>query len=429
MYENLIGQEEAAGALRNDLERGWLPPSILLSGPENSGKLTAALETARALSCAMGPAAWNCPCPGCVRHRTLSHPDLLLMGPRSVHSEIKAAGELLGRNPNNAARYLFLRAVRKLSRRFDPALYEGEESRLSKVAPLLQSLEELAEAAGPGTDESRGQATEATEAAAKALSLADRLESLLPDSIPIFQVRATERWARLAPYGRTKVAVLENAERMQDGARNSLLKILEEPPDTASFILLSSRPSSILPTILSRVRPYALRARDAESSREVLAKVFRVLPAEAGLSLDDFLAARKPLSPAQMDEFALRYLAAVCYQASRDGIFIPEALLDLSSDARDQSVSEVLQRLTEATKNFGQADGMYSYAFSAFMRSLYRRIGVQARSADAKSADVLAGWCGSIREAQLRYDSYNLPPAALAERLAEDFAGSLQRSR
>ena len=434
MYENLIGQEETIRTLRADIDRGELPPSLLFSGPENAGKLTAALETARALSCETGPAAWNCPCPSCERHRTLSHPDLLLMGPRSLRAEIRAAGEILERGPNRASRYFFYRAVRKLTRRFDPILFEGEETRLAKAVPLLQSLEELAEIAGPSREELRGStgasddrsAKEAAVAAAKALPLADKLEALLPDTLPIFQVRAVERWARLAPFGRTKVTVVENAERMLDGARNALLKVLEEPPSTARFLLLSSRPSSLMPTILSRVRSYPFRARDEQASREILAKVFRAGPGEADLSLDDFLAARQPLPAAATDEFAFRFLSAVCYQASREGVRIPDPLLDLSGDAEDRSVHGALGALSAATKGFGAGDASLTYVFPAFLRSLAGRVRLLLREADPGTVDLLSKWSAAIRDAQLRYETYNLSPVALAERLADTLALALR---
>ncbi|NLJ45735.1 MAG: DNA polymerase III [Treponema sp.] len=422
MYENLIGQEEIVRILRGDLSRNELPPSLLFAGPENAGKLTAALETARALSCETGDAAWNCPCPSCARHRTLAHPDLLLMGPRSFRAEIKAAGETLERLPNRAARFLFYRAVRKLTRRFDPALFYGEEARLAKAVPLLQNLEELAELAGPDADETAQAPGEAARAAAKALPVADKLEALLPDALPIFQVRAAERWARLAPYGRMKVVVIENAERMLDGARNALLKILEEPPATSRFLLLSSRPSSLMPTILSRVRAYTFRPRDAGASGEILAKVFRASPEDRNRSLDEYLAARKPLPESATDEYAFRFLSAVCYQASREGVFIPDPLLDLSSDAPDPSVHRALAEISAATKGFGAGDDSLSYLFSAFLKSLARLVRSKAAASDARTDAVLAGWAAAIRDAQLRYETYNLPPAALAERLAEALA-------
>ena len=154
MFENLLGQDSAASALASDIERGELAPAILLSGPPGSGKLTAALEAARALSCAAPAAregaplaAWNCSCPACGRHRLLVHPDLLLLGPRTFPEEIAAGLELLGRAPGAAASYFFARACRKLAKRFDAALYAGEESRLAKAAPLLRELEALLDAA------------------------------------------------------------------------------------------------------------------------------------------------------------------------------------------------------------------------------------------------------------------------------------------
>jgi len=426
MYENLIGQEAAVRVLRSDLVRGELPPSLLFAGPENAGKLTAALETSRAFSCEAGTAAWNCPCLSCERHRSLAHPDLILMGPRSFRAEIKASGEVLGRQPNRAARFLFFRPVRKLTRRFDPALFEGEESRLSKAVALLQTLEELADLAGPDSEDSGLTLQEIAQTTAKALAAADKLEALLPDTLPIFQVRAVERWARLAPYGRMKVAVIENAERMLEGARNALLKVLEEPPATSRFILLSSRPAAMMPTILSRVRTYSFRARDSQASREILSKVFRAAPGEADLPLDEFLAARKPLPESATDEYAFRFLTAVCYQASRAGVFIPDPLLDLSSDATDQSVHKSLADITAATKGFGSGDDSLSYLFPAFLRSLARLVRSKARSSDTRTDAVLAGWAASIRDAQLRYEAYNLSPSALVERLAEAMAEPLR---
>jgi len=50
-----------------------------------------------------------------------------------------------------------------------------------------------------------------------------------------------------------KICIIKEAELMNDVSANSLLKILEEPPDRNSiFILLTESLSSILPTILSR---------------------------------------------------------------------------------------------------------------------------------------------------------------------------------
>jgi DNA polymerase-3 subunit delta' len=51
---------------------------------------------------------------------------------------------------------------------------------------------------------------------------------------------------------RWRVFVLERADTMNDEAANSLLKTLEEPPSYVVLLLLTDRPSQVLPTIASR---------------------------------------------------------------------------------------------------------------------------------------------------------------------------------
>lgn len=55
--------------------------------------------------------------------------------------------------------------------------------------------------------------------------------------------------------GRSHVILLEDADRLRDEAANNLLKILEEPPGPAVFVLLTSNPTALLPTITSRCQP------------------------------------------------------------------------------------------------------------------------------------------------------------------------------
>ena len=55
-----------------------------------------------------------------------------------------------------------------------------------------------------------------------------------------------------------KVYIIDPADTMQDYAQNALLKILEEPPAYASFLLLCSSKASLLPTVLSRSAVFSL---------------------------------------------------------------------------------------------------------------------------------------------------------------------------
>ena len=52
--------------------------------------------------------------------------------------------------------------------------------------------------------------------------------------------------------GRARVFLIREAERMNDGAQNALLKTLEEPPGASRLILLTTAASRLLPTIRSR---------------------------------------------------------------------------------------------------------------------------------------------------------------------------------
>lgn len=80
---------------------------------------------------------------------------------------------------------------------------------------------------------------------------------LYPESksrrIVIEQIRELEQPLYLAPgEGRTKVAILAEAERLQPEAANAFLKTLEEPPAHSLILLLTMEPQRLLDTITSR---------------------------------------------------------------------------------------------------------------------------------------------------------------------------------
>ena len=79
-------------------------------------------------------------------------------------------------------------------------------------------------------------------------------------AISIDQVREIHREASLKPYeGMYRVFIFDGAERLSEEAANSLLKILEEPPEQVVLILLSSDPGELLPTVVSRCQKLELR--------------------------------------------------------------------------------------------------------------------------------------------------------------------------
>ncbi len=102
-------------------------------------------------------------------------------------------------------------------------------------------------------------------------------------SIDAIRTRAGERAthplplredAQLKPLeGRHKVYIIDPANRpgLQEDAGNALLLTVEEPPVHVVMILISSRPSAVLPTLVSRCRPVRFHQAPRESILQALA--------------------------------------------------------------------------------------------------------------------------------------------------------------
>lgn len=71
--------------------------------------------------------------------------------------------------------------------------------------------------------------------------------------ISVDRIRSLGEFVTTTAYrGRAKVIMIAPAEAMHPGAANAVLKILEEPPGNARFLLVSHQPDRLLPTIRSR---------------------------------------------------------------------------------------------------------------------------------------------------------------------------------
>ncbi len=83
--------------------------------------------------------------------------------------------------------------------------------------------------------------------------LEDVLEADLKPNITVEQVRELQSRLPFRPHeGGTRWVIFREAEKLLPVAANTLLKTLEEPPRDTYFVLLTSKPSSLLPTIRSR---------------------------------------------------------------------------------------------------------------------------------------------------------------------------------
>ena len=72
-------------------------------------------------------------------------------------------------------------------------------------------------------------------------------------TIKIDQIRDAIERAAYRPFeGRRRVVIIDDADALNAEAQNALLKTLEEPPAASTFVLVTSRPDVLLPTVLSR---------------------------------------------------------------------------------------------------------------------------------------------------------------------------------
>ena len=413
MFENIIGQAETIRALRGELAQGRFPRSSLFFGPAYAGKLSTALEAARVLTCAEGRGEWSCECASCRMQRELTHPQTVLLGPRYSDVEIAASADALMRSRKPSTLYLLLRAVRKLTRRFDFWIADADDARVKGMQERVAQLEELVDGLSPGSElppaRELGELLERI--VAEAAPVAAQVRS---DTISIGQVRRLAAWAHLTAGGSRKIALIENADRMQDSARNALLKLLEEPPASVHLILLSTRRAAIIPTILSRLRPYSFPARTEGEEKDVMTKIFRgdaegVIRGDAGHfpGLRGFFLAWREINPEKLSQLARRFME-LARGANDPGVDIVEEMSELLPERKPQRGRSSRETL------------------ASFLEELMTHLGELLREGSA-SPESLERWSAAARDALARIESYNMQPAAVVEalfyRLREEGAG------
>jgi len=82
-----------------------------------------------------------------------------------------------------------------------------------------------------------------------------------------------ERAAYKPSVGRYKVFMVDEAHQLTKDAFSALLKTLEEPPDYLKFVLATTDPDKMLPTVLSRCLQFNLRPMAPQTVQEHLSRV------------------------------------------------------------------------------------------------------------------------------------------------------------
>ncbi len=199
-WNQIVNQRAAVQLLRRAVTSERVAHAYLFHGPDGVGKRAVALAFAQTLMCTEGLDEPCDQCPRCRRVQRLLHPDVHVLMPQTSDArpaDIAAQRERLAAHPYAAA----------------DAVQGGSRS----VASNKQVYYHI-----------------------------DRIKEELRQAIGL---RAVE--------GGYKVVIMTRAETMRIEAANALLKLLEEPTPQTVFILTTSRPDLLLPTILSRCQRVA----------------------------------------------------------------------------------------------------------------------------------------------------------------------------
>ena len=199
LYSDIIGQREPKQRLIKMVNDDRVPHALMFTGPEGSGNLPAAVAFAQHLLCRTRGSEGPCGnCNTCRQVSRLSYPDLHIVFPIAKSKDIKTSNDLM-----NEFREAFLNhPYLSLSDWFNTFNAENKQA----IIP---------------TDESN-----------------DIIRKLNFTSFG----------------GSYKIMIIWHPEKMNAESANKLLKILEEPPEKTIFILVSTQPDQLLPTIISRVQ-------------------------------------------------------------------------------------------------------------------------------------------------------------------------------
>ncbi|MBR1920125.1 MAG: hypothetical protein IJ831_10930 [Spirochaetales bacterium] len=247
-------QPQLADRLSLELEKGLVPQCVLFAGSPYSGKMTAAVELAMTL---LGQSS---------HFSTLDTSDLVIISSRDTNVRVRAAIADFRRKRNRRSLEILLFQLRVLLFSFHQSLLDsGDKSLFERAAAVSELLYDI----DPELEEKRlGERLDKLEK--EVLALLDKRGG--KGLFNIDQIRLIHSYL-MYDSSREKCVILENIEDVTPGAMNSILKLLEEPPQGAHIILVSKNMGRILDTILSRVRKYQVMPIRSDLEREFLTNV------------------------------------------------------------------------------------------------------------------------------------------------------------
>ena len=147
----------------------------------------------------------------------------------------------------------------------------------------------------------------------------EKLEKILKNPM-IFECKLVDEFRDIKDLTATKTAknryfIFKNAENMTVQAQNAALKLFEEPKENYHFILQTTQPEALLPTIRSRAFIYAPKRENAletppEAEKEVFETAKRLLVADTRgiIEIAEEIQKKKDTEKSPRRVFALKVL-------------------------------------------------------------------------------------------------------------------------
>lgn len=162
--------------------------------------------------------------------------------------------------------------------------------------------------------------------------------------------------------GKYKVYIIDEVHMLSKAAMNALLKILEEPPTYLVFILATTNPEKILPTVMSRLTSLSLTSHtlsDLAKRLEFIAKEegmeidqpsLKLIAKRAGGSQRDAINLLETLSSFNLDSYTQKDTASLLGMVNQE-VFINLAQALLTSNLSTELLTELESQTLEA-ENF-----------------------------------------------------------------------------